>query len=103
MNGSDLGLLAGSNIPGTFARFNGSPFYVTKMPDLIGIGDRKYMDHTATHRLRDIGDLMRYAALVSGADSADFGPHRMLPDDQRRVSQHYPDELLYALAKYIYS
>src|SRR2546425_11459830 len=57
------------------------------------------MDHTATHRLRDIGDLMRYAALVSGADSADFGPHRMLPDDQRRVSQHYPDELLYALAK----
>src|SRR5262249_3340336 len=35
-----------------FARFNGSPFYPTKMPDLIGIRDRKYFDHTAVQRLR---------------------------------------------------
>ncbi len=92
-----------SHIPGVFARFNGSPFFLTKVPDLIGMRDRKYIDHTATHRHRGPGDLMRYAALVTGADSMDFGPHRMLSDKQRRIYFHYPDELLYALAQYIYS
>jgi mono/diheme cytochrome c family protein len=90
-------------LPGTFARFNGSPYYPTKVPDLIGIADRKYIDHTATHRLRNAGDLMRYAALVGCCDSADFGPHRMFTDKQRRIHFHFPDEVLFALAEYIYS
>jgi hypothetical protein len=55
----------GARPGGIVARFNGSPFYPTKIPDLIGIKDRKYIDHTATHRLRGPEDLMRYAALVS--------------------------------------
>jgi hypothetical protein len=38
-----------------------------KVPDLIGVKDRKYFDATATHLHRGIGDLMRYAALVSTA------------------------------------
>ncbi|MGH8247974.1 MAG: hypothetical protein ACREUU_16250, partial [Gammaproteobacteria bacterium] len=50
---------------GLFPRWNGSPYYTTKMPDLIGIKDRKYIDHTATHRHRGPGDVMRYAALVT--------------------------------------
>ena len=29
-------------------RWNGSPFYPAKVPDLIGIKERKYLDHTAT-------------------------------------------------------
>ena len=37
-------------------------FYPAKVPDLIGIEDRKYIDHTGTHLHRNIGDLMRYAA-----------------------------------------
>ena len=92
-----------SHIPGTFARFNGSPFYLTKMPDLIGLRDRKYIDHTGTHRHRGPGDVMRYAALVDCCDVMDFGPHRMLSDQQRVIRYHPPDEMLYALALYIYS
>jgi mono/diheme cytochrome c family protein len=89
--------------PGLFPRWNGSAFYTTKIPDLIGIKDRKYIDHTATHRHRGPGDLMRYAALVTYSDSSDFGPHRMLTDEQRRVPFRAPDEVLYALTMFIYS
>lgn len=86
---------------GLVPRFNSSPFYRTKMPDLIGVKDRKYIDHTATHRLRGPEDLMRYAALVSCCDIADFGPHRMLTNKGRRILYRFPDELLFALAQYI--
>jgi hypothetical protein len=88
---------------GVLPRFNGSPFYPTKTPDLIGVKDRKYIDHTATHRLCGPEDLMRYAALVSCCDIADFGPHRMLTDKGRRILYRFPDEPLFALAEYIYS
>jgi hypothetical protein len=37
---------------------NGSILFPAKIPDLIGIKDRKYIDHTATHLHRGIGDLM---------------------------------------------
>jgi len=84
-------------------RWNGSLHYPAKTPDLIGIKDRKYIDHTATHLHRGIGDLMRYAALVSFAEDADFGPHRMLSGGTKRVQARLPDEALYALALYIYS
>ena len=88
---------------GLFPRWNGSAFYPTKIPDLIGIKDRKYIDHTATHQHRGPGDLMRYAALVTFSDSSDFGPHRLLTDEQRHVPFRAPDEALYALAMFIYS
>ena len=100
---AELLKLVRSSSPGIAVRRNGSPFHPTKIPDLVGIRDRKYLDHTATHRHRGIGDLMRYAAWITGSDPSDFGPHRMLTDQQRRVSFRYPDELLYALARYIYS
>jgi len=70
---------------------------------LIGIKDRRYFDHTATHLHREIGDLMRYAALVSFADSGDFGPYHVLSSDTKRVQARLSDEALYALALYIYS
>ena len=81
---------------------NGSPF-PTKIPDLIGIRDRKYIDHTATHQHRGPGDIMRYAALVTYSDASDFGPYRLLNDAQRRVAARAPDELLYAMTQYLYS
>jgi hypothetical protein len=84
-------------------RWNGSIFFPTKIPDLIGIRDRKYIDHTATHQHRGIGDLMRYAALVDYAETSDFGRYQMLAPGSRRVSARMPDEALYALALYIYS
>jgi hypothetical protein len=88
---------------GGFPRWNGSLYFPAKLPDLIGIKERKYIDHTATHLHRGIGDLMRYAAQVSFAETADFGPYHMLGEHTRRVEARLPDEALYALALYIYS
>jgi len=88
---------------GGLPRWNGSLYYPAKMADLIGVKDRKYFDHTATHLHRDIGDLMRYAALVSFADAVDFGPHHVLSPGATRVQARLSDEALYALALYIYS
>jgi hypothetical protein len=88
---------------GGVARWNGSILYPTKIPDLIGFKDRKYIDHTATHRHRDIGDLMRYAALVSFADNIDFGGRRMIASGTERFQTRLSDEGLYALALYVYS
>jgi hypothetical protein len=86
---------------GVVARFNGSPFFPTKIPDLIGVQDRKYLDHTATHRLRDLTDLMRYAALISCCDLADFGPYHVLPEEQRKIRSRFSNDLLFALAQYL--
>jgi len=96
-------LVAAFRRSGGLARWNGSLYYPAKFPDLIGIRDRKYLDHTATHLHRDIGDLMRYAALVSFADSVDFGPYHVLSAGTTRVRARLSDEALYALASYIYS
>jgi hypothetical protein len=85
------------------ARFNGSPFYPTKTPDLNGIRDRKYIDHTGTHRLRGPEDVMRYAALVSCCDIADFGTHRLLSDQGRRILGRFPDDVLFALSQYLFT
>lgn len=98
MNQQDFAGLGRGVVP----RFNSSPFYPTKTPDLIRLRDRKYIDHTATHLLRGPGDLMRYAALVSCCDSADFGPHHMLTEKGHRIAYRLPDELLFALAQYLY-
>ncbi len=94
---------AASNAPGMQARWDGSVYYPTKVPDLIGIKDRKYFDSTATHRHRGIEDLMRYAAQVDSADSPNFGEYDILPRHDRRVPYRRPDEAWYALSLYIYS
>ena len=101
--GQAVGLIANAARPGLFPRWNGSGYYPTKIPDLIGLKDRKYIDHTATHRHQSPADLMRYSALVTYSDISDFGPHRMLTDAQRKIPYRAPDEALYALAMYIYS
>jgi hypothetical protein len=92
-------IVRGGGVP----RWNGSLYYPAKTPDLIGIKDRKYIDHTATHLHRGIGDLMRYAALVSFAETTDYGPHHLLGESTQRVQARLPDEALYALASYLYS
>ncbi len=96
-------LVAAERRGGAITRWNGSPLYPAKIPDLIGIKDRKYIDHTATHLHRGIADLMRYAALVSFAESADFGPYHVILPDTQQVQARLSDEALYALALYIYS
>jgi mono/diheme cytochrome c family protein len=103
MPDQESGELFASAPPGTFARFNGSPYFITKAPDLIGISDRTFIDHTATHRLRGPEDVMRYAALVSCCDPADFGTHHMLTPSQEKPLYKLPDDLAFALTQYIYS
>ena len=92
-----------AGVEGTFVRHNSSPYFTTKIPDLIGIKDRKYLDATGTHKHRGIGDLMRYAALVAGADSFEFGEHRLLQESKGAPWARYDDAVLYALATFIYS
>jgi hypothetical protein len=87
--------------PNLAPRWNGSIFYPAKIPDLIALKGQKYIDHSGTHKLRGLGDIMRYAALVSYSGIGDFGSHRMLTETQRKIPYHLPDEALYALAVYV--
>ena len=95
---------------GVMARHGSSPFNPIQVPDLIGIKDRRYLDRTGLVRHREIGDLMRYAALNQGGDGLSriegFRPVELLfggklPDPA--MLDRYSDEQLYALALYIYS
>lgn len=90
--------------PGTtFARFNGSPLFTTRMADLRGVRDRRYLDATATHKNRGPEDIARYGVLVEFADCGVFGPHRMMPEVNQRLLVRPSDEAMYALGLYIYS
>lgn len=103
MSWAEIVHLTKSNPPGTVARFNGSPWHPTPIPDLIGIKDRKYLDYTATHRQRGPEDIARYAVLVACCDSADFGSYHILTEKQRIPPYRMSDELAFAVAEYIYS
>jgi hypothetical protein len=104
MQASDVGPFGNAGlVGGALPRWNGSLFYPAKIPDLIGFKGRKYIDATGTHVHRGAGDLMRYAASVSFAETADFGPHHMLSAETRRAEARLGDDALYALALYIYS
>ena len=81
-----------------------------EIPDLIGVEHRAYLDHTGLQLHRNIGDLMRYAALNQGGDDfANFGgfvPMAHLLQGQKvtpEIADRYSDEQLYALALYLYS
>lgn len=91
--------------PGVITRFGSSVFYPPQVPDLIGVKDRRYLDRTGFVRHRTVADLMRYMALVQGADLLDrfndFMPLGRAPDYGRLA--RYSDEQLYAAALYLYS
>jgi hypothetical protein len=86
----------------------GSGFFPTKILDLNGVRDRKYLDHTATHLNRGVADIMRYALNVEGFNAGIFGPYRLGPTNPQtgeslRPSFRFPDDVIFALATYIYS
>src|SRR5262249_45357382 len=87
--------------PGTFPRFNGSPFFMTKIPDLIGVKGRHYLDATGSHLNRGREDLARSAILVPNTDAGSVGPHRFVADNVRKLTFRHSDEAMYALARYI--
>jgi len=95
--------------PGIVHRVGSGIFYPPKLPDLIGIKDRKYLDATGLVRHQSPGDLMRYAALIGGRLGGmeryvvygDWRPFGEPPDPKTMF--RYSDEQLYALTQYIYS
>jgi hypothetical protein len=92
-------------VPGVCARQGSSPFFPPRIPDLIGVKDRRYLDASGLVRHRSIGDLMRYAALNQGADELSlygaFRPKGALPEAS--TESRYSDEQLYALARFVYA
>ena len=85
-----------------------------QVPDLIGVKDRRFLDHTGLQLHRSIGDLMRYAAMNRGIMDGGyaFAKHNeFVPGDAPRFTNlpdpstrsRYSDEQLYALAQYLYS
>src|SRR5579859_3083382 len=110
MSADELGELSRAIPAGVVGRQGTSIFYPAQTPDLIGVKERRYLDHTGLQRHRSIVDLMRYAAINQGEDLlasyAGFIPgspplFRDLPDAAKQ--SRYSDEQLYALARYIYS
>jgi len=94
--------------PGVLARHGTGGFSPVQIPDLIGVAQRRYLDHTGLQRNRNLSDLMRYAALNQGADLlSDFSGFipdtgadaRSRPDPAQR--SRYSDEQLYALVLYL--
>jgi hypothetical protein len=95
-------IAAGEAIPpGVTARSHTSMFLPPQIPDLIGVQERRFLDHTGLVRHRTIGDLMRYSTLVQDTIGlARYGDGA--PPSIARASR-YSDEQLYALAIYLYS
>jgi hypothetical protein len=95
--------------PGVIARHRTEVVSPVQVPDLIGVKDRTYLDHTGLQRHRGPVDLMRYAALNQGADDlasfAGFVPaaadFKTRPDPA--TEERYSDDQLYALALFVYS
>jgi hypothetical protein len=97
----DVAQALANELPETVSRFNGSPYFTTKIPSLIGVQAGRYLDHTGTHRNRGPEDIARYAALVTGADDGSIGEYRFYTDYQRKLRVRASDDALYALGMYI--
>lgn len=100
--------------PGVIVRQGTSFDTPARVPDLIGVRDRRYLDATGLVVHRGIGDLMRYAAANQAMDLlaryGDWVPasgtsERPPPGAARGpgTSDRYSDEQLFALALWLYS
>ena len=96
-------IAAGEAIPpGVTARSHTSMVLPPQIPDLIGVRERRYLDHTGLVRHNGIGDLMRYSSLVQDIiGRAHFGNDATAPPPAGGA--RYSDAQLYALALYLYS
>lgn len=94
---------------GVLTRHRSGPWAPVQVPDLIGVADRKYLDHTGLQQNRTPVDLMRYAALNQGGDDlshfAEFVPAAELSGPELKPSDadRYSDEQLFALVQYLES
>lgn len=94
---------------GVLTRHRSGPWAPLSVPDLIGVAERKYLDHSGLQQNRSSADLMRYAALNQGGDDlskfGDFVPASefMGPNLDANTLERYSDEQLFALAQYLQS
>jgi hypothetical protein len=101
--------------PGVMARHGTGLRYPAKIPDLIGIKDRKYMDATGLMKQESVGDLMRYSAFNQTLDmltsynsiipSGVGFKTRPAPGKSNfpGTNKRYSDLELFALSNYLYS
>lgn len=104
-----------NDIPhGVLPRQGTSIAFPMQIPDLIGVSNRKYLDHTGLQHNRSIADLMRYDAINNFIDELtsynEFRPYESISPPQKKgdlpdlqSQSRYSDEQLYALALYIQS
>jgi hypothetical protein len=101
--------------PGAFGRQGTSILFPPQTPDLIGVKDRKYLDHGGLGQHRNIEDMMRYIAMNQAMDFLNFyGEYNPLGLTEERLKSdepimfpgtydRYSDAQLYAIAKYVYA
>ncbi|MDX1982522.1 MAG: di-heme oxidoredictase family protein [Bryobacteraceae bacterium] len=90
--------------PGVSARTFTSLYAPPQIPDLIGVKDRKFLDHTGFVRHNEPGDLMRYSSIAQDMIGyARFGDYPAAKTPQAGKGVRYSDAQLYALAQYLYS
>lgn len=96
-------MVAGEAIPaGVTARSHTSLVLPPQIPDIIGVRERRFLDHTGLVRHNSIGDLMRYSTLVQDVIGlARYG--EQTPPAAPPTGSRFSDAQLYALAMYIYS
>jgi len=110
MGGGEVASVYDTIPPGVIARGRTSPFFPVQIPDIIGVKERHYLDHTGLQLNRGIADIMRYSALNQAIDdlaSYDGFIPRADPRTGERVApsaiSRYSDSQLYTLALYLYS
>lgn len=100
---------------GAFGRQGTSILFPPQTPNLIGVKDRKYLDHGGLGQHRGIEDMMRYIAMNQAMDFLNlYGDYSPLGLTRERLNSGRPiifpgtydrhsDAQLYAIAKYVYS
>ena len=109
-------LAAYEGVPqGAFGRQGTSILFPPQVQDLIGIKDRKYLDHGGLGRHRDIGDMMRYIAMNQSLDFLNtysgyipLAKNGALPEPdaiRKGFGAHdrYSEEQLYAISRFVYA
>ncbi|MFZ9388583.1 MAG: hypothetical protein ACO25B_11950 [Chitinophagaceae bacterium] len=96
-----------ATVPGVMHRHSSAFGSPTAIPDLFNLKERKYLDRTGMLLHRDIGDVMRYAALNQELDFTNsyggFKPDKSPDSVIIKRYTRYSDAQAFALAKYLYS
>ena len=97
-----MALFLDSHPGGAMSIDRAAPWAPVKVPDLIGVADRKYLGATGLVQHRTLEDLMRFIALHQGGDAlTSFGDWS--PPAAKDAVPRFRDEQIYALAQFLYS